>query len=115
MNGHTLEGFQTQFKDVKEQAEKAGRAGQVKFALNGFVIMRETEVEATQVVAEIQGKAIKEAVEAFGDLDKNAGPAVLRRAAYGLIQSLRTSSSTTAASRRSSSARRRRLPVGSCC
>ena len=73
MNGNTLEGFQTQIADVKERAAKHGREGQVKFALNGFVIARETEAEAIRVLQEIQGKANKEAVEAFGDAVKNAG------------------------------------------
>ena len=73
MNGNTLEGFQTQIADVKERAAKHGREGQVKFALNGFVIARETEAEAIRVLQEIQGKANKEAVEAFGDAVQNAG------------------------------------------
>jgi alkanesulfonate monooxygenase SsuD/methylene tetrahydromethanopterin reductase-like flavin-dependent oxidoreductase (luciferase family) len=45
----------------------------VKFAVNGFVIARETEEAAIQVLQEIQGKADKEAVKAFGDEVKNAG------------------------------------------
>lgn len=73
MNGNTLEGFQTQISDVKERAEKHGRAGEIKFALNGFVIARETEEEAIRVLEEIQGKANKEAVEAFADAVQNAG------------------------------------------
>ena len=73
MNGNTLEGFQTQIKDVKERAEREGRFKDVRFALNGFVIARETEEEAVRVLQEIQGKANKEAVEAFGDAVKNAG------------------------------------------
>lgn len=73
MNGNTLEGFQTQIKDVKERAEREGRLAEVKFAVNGFVIARETEEEAIRVLQEIQGKANVEAVEAFGDAVKNAG------------------------------------------
>lgn len=73
MNGNTLEGFQTQIADVKQRAEREGRIHQVKFALNGFVIARETEEEAVRVLQEIQGKANKEAVEAFGDAVKSAG------------------------------------------
>ena len=73
MNGNTLEGFQSQIKDVKERAEREGRLKDVKFALNGFVIARDTEEEAIRVLQEIQGKANKEAVEAFGDAVKNAG------------------------------------------
>ena len=73
MNGNTLEGFQTQIADVKERAEKCGRGGEVKFSLNAFVIARETEEEAIRVLQEIQGKANKEAVEAFASEVQNAG------------------------------------------
>ena len=68
-----LEGFQTQIADVRERAKREGRLDQVKFALNGFVIARATEAEAIDVLQEIQGKANKEAVEAFGDAVKSAG------------------------------------------
>jgi alkanesulfonate monooxygenase len=73
MNGNTLEGFQTQIKDVKERAEREGRLNEVKFAVNGFAIVRDTEEEAVRVLQEIQGKADKEAVQAFGNEVKNAG------------------------------------------
>lgn len=73
MNGNTLEGFQIQIADVKQRAEREGRGDVVKFALNGFIIARETEDEAIRVLQEIQGKANKEAVEAFGDAVKSAG------------------------------------------
>lgn len=73
MNGNTLEGFQEQIRDVKERAANAGRPGQVRFALNSFVIYRETEEEAIRVLEEIQGKADKEAVEGFRQQVQNAG------------------------------------------
>jgi len=73
MNGNTLEGFQTQIADVRRRAKEQGREGQVKFALNGFVICRDTEAEAHRVLAEIQGKADVEAVEGFREQVKNAG------------------------------------------
>ena len=73
MNGNTLEGFQSQIEDVKERATKNGREGQVRFALNAFVICRDTEEEAIQVLKEIQGKADKEAVEGFRQQVQNAG------------------------------------------
>ena len=79
MNGNTLEGFQTQINDVKERAKAYGRLEEVKFAVNGFVIVRETEAEAIRVLQEIQGKADKEAVEAFGDQVKNAGSSASNR------------------------------------
>lgn len=68
-----LEGFQTQIADVKERARREGRESHVKFALNGFVIARDTEEEAVQVLQEIQGKADKDAVNAFADQVRNAG------------------------------------------
>ncbi|KAF2089881.1 bacterial luciferase-like protein [Saccharata proteae CBS 121410] len=73
MNGNTLEGFITQIEDVKERAAKNGRAGKVGFALNGFVICRDTEEEAIRVLREIQGKADREAVEGFRQQVQNAG------------------------------------------
>ena len=73
INGNTLEGFQTQIADVRERAKKYGREGQVHFALNAFVICRETEEEAVQVLREIQGKADKDAVEGFRQQVQNAG------------------------------------------
>ncbi|KAI9711595.1 MAG: hypothetical protein M1812_007117 [Candelaria pacifica] len=73
MNGNTLEGFQEQIKDVRQRAEREGRLDKVKFAINGFVVVRDTEEEAIKVIQEIQGKANKEAVEAFGDAVKSAG------------------------------------------
>ncbi|EKD16922.1 uncharacterized protein L3040_006209 [Drepanopeziza brunnea f. sp. 'multigermtubi'] len=73
MNGNTLEGFQEQIADVRERARKVGREGDVRFAVNGFAIVKETEAEAIQLLSEIQGKADREAVEAFGDAVKQAG------------------------------------------
>ena len=73
MNGNTLEGFQTQIADVKDRATKTGRSSEIKFAVNAFVIARDTEEEAIRVLQEIQGKADKDAVEAFGAQVQNAG------------------------------------------
>ncbi|KAL8934797.1 MAG: hypothetical protein Q9216_005726 [Gyalolechia sp. 2 TL-2023] len=72
MNGNTLEGFQEQIKDVRKRAAANGRAGHVKFAVNGFIIARETEGEALEVLQEIQGKADKEAVDALAQQVKDA-------------------------------------------
>jgi alkanesulfonate monooxygenase len=80
MNGNTLEGFRTQISDVCERATKQGREGQVKFALNGFVICRDTEEEAVRVLQEIQGKADAEAVEGFRQQVMNAGAASKEKA-----------------------------------
>jgi alkanesulfonate monooxygenase len=73
MNRNTLEGFQEQIADVKRRARVVGREDQIHFAVNGFAIVKETEAEAHQLLAEIQGKADKEAVNAFGDAVKQAG------------------------------------------
>jgi alkanesulfonate monooxygenase SsuD/methylene tetrahydromethanopterin reductase-like flavin-dependent oxidoreductase (luciferase family) len=73
MNGNTLEGFQEQIADVKERARKLGREDEIHFAVNGFCIVKQTEEEAIELLAEIQGKADKEAVAAFGDAVKQAG------------------------------------------
>lgn len=73
MNGNTLEGFRKQIADVNARAEAHNRAGRVKFALNGFVICRETEAEAIRVLREIQGKADTDAVEGFRSQVANAG------------------------------------------
>ena len=46
---------------------------EVKFAVNAFVIVRDTEEEAVLTLQEIQGKADKDAVNAFRDQVQNAG------------------------------------------
>lgn len=71
MNGNDLDGFRTQIEDVKARAAKHNH--KVQFAVNGFVIVRDTEEEAVQVLREIQGKADTDAVEAFGEAVKQAG------------------------------------------
>lgn len=73
MNGNTLEGFQSQIADVSAKALRAGRQGQVRFAVNTFVICRETEEEAIRVLREIQGKVDVDAVEGFRQQVQNAG------------------------------------------
>jgi len=73
MNGNDLEGFRSQISDVKARAKKVGREQHVRFAVNSFVILRNTEEEAIQVLKEIQGKADTEAVEAFRDAVQQAG------------------------------------------
>ena len=70
---NTLEGFLEQIADVKERARKVGREDKVRFAVNGFAILKETEAEAIQLLQEIQGKADKDAVNAFGEAVKQAG------------------------------------------
>ncbi|RGP81318.1 methanesulfonate monooxygenase [Fusarium longipes] len=71
MNGNDIEGFRAQIEDVKARAAKNNH--EVRFAVNGFVIVRETEEQAVRVLEEIQGKADRDAVEAFGEAVKQAG------------------------------------------
>lgn len=73
MNGNTLEGFQEQIGAVRKHGEVHGRAGQGKFAVKGFIISRETEAEGIRVLQDMQGKADKEAVDAFAEQVKNGG------------------------------------------
>lgn len=73
MNGNNLEGFRDQVNDVKERAKKYGRKNEVRCAVNSFVIVGDTEEEAVRVLEEIQGKADKEAVDAFHDAAQQAG------------------------------------------
>ncbi|KAJ7431303.1 alkanesulfonate monooxygenase, partial [Mycena galericulata] len=79
MNGNTLQGFIKQIEDVQERARANGRAGQVRFAINGFVICRDTEAEAVSVLQEIQGNADAEAVDGFRQQVQNAGAATSER------------------------------------
>lgn len=68
-----LEGFQSQIADVKSRAKREGRENVVQFALNAFVIVRETEAEAISVLTAIQKGADADAVNAFRDQVQNAG------------------------------------------
>ena len=71
MNGNTLDGFKAQIEEVRALAEKEGRT--VKFAVNGFAIVRETEEEAVDVLRAIVSQADVEAVEGFRQAVKEAG------------------------------------------
>ncbi|MDC3412132.1 dimethyl sulfone monooxygenase SfnG [Aquibacillus sp. 3ASR75-11] len=71
MNGNTLEGFKKQIDEVRALAAKEGRT--VKFAANGFAIVRDTEEEAVQLLRDIVSDADVEAVEGFRGAVKEAG------------------------------------------
>ncbi|KAF2112747.1 putative Alkanesulfonate monooxygenase [Lophiotrema nucula] len=73
MNGNDLYGFRDQIQDVKARAKKIRRENKVRFAVNGFVLVRDTEEDAGHVLQEIQGKADQEAVDAFRDAVQQAG------------------------------------------
>ena len=72
-NGNTPEGHAAQIADLKAKAAQNGHS--VKIGVNAFIIARETEQEAQEVLNEIIEKANPEAVNAFGHEVKNAGKA----------------------------------------
>ncbi len=73
MNGNSLENLKKQIDHVKSLAESNGR--NIQFGVNGFVIVRDTEEEAKQVLKDIVLHADKEAVEGFESQVKFAGKA----------------------------------------
>ncbi|WP_159887426.1 dimethylsulfone monooxygenase SfnG [Paenibacillus puerhi] len=73
MNGNTIDGFRAQIDDLKRQAAAQNR--ELKFGANAFVIVRDTEEEARQVLRDIIDYADPEAVEGFRSQVKFAGQA----------------------------------------
>ena len=71
MNGNTIEGVREQIQEVSALAREEQR--KLKFGLNAFIIVRDTEKEAHDVLREIIAQADKEAVEGFGEAVKQAG------------------------------------------
>ncbi|MGE7781018.1 dimethylsulfone monooxygenase SfnG [Peribacillus sp. NPDC097264] len=72
MNGGTLEKIKEQIEEVKA-LRKANGEGDIQFGVNGFVIVRDTEEEAKQVLRDIVENADREAVEGFKKSVKTAG------------------------------------------
>lgn len=70
-NGAEPETIAEQVREVREHAESAGR--EVKIAVNGFVILEDTEKEAKERLREIVAGANTEAVDAFRQSVKEAG------------------------------------------
>ncbi|WP_408898446.1 dimethylsulfone monooxygenase SfnG [Nocardioides sp. R1-1] len=70
-NGNTPEGIAEQIRDVSDVATVHGRS--VRFGVNGFLIGRDTESEARDVLREIVDKADRQAVEGFGSAVRQAG------------------------------------------
>ncbi|GAA3439458.1 dimethylsulfone monooxygenase SfnG [Kutzneria kofuensis] len=70
-NGKDFDGITEQIGEVNATAKQHGR--RVRFGLNGFLIARDTEAEAKEVLREIVAKADVEAVEGFGSAVKQAG------------------------------------------
>lgn len=71
MNGKDFDGVTEQIAEVSSVAATHGR--RVRFGLNGFVVARDTEAEAREVLREIVAKADREAVDGFGAAVKQAG------------------------------------------
>ena len=71
MNGNTPEGHKAQIDEITTNAAALGR--KVKFGANAFIIARETEREAHDVLREIIERADVEAVHGFGEAVKQAG------------------------------------------
>jgi FMNH2-dependent dimethyl sulfone monooxygenase len=72
-NGNTVQGIKAQVDDIHAKAHENDH--RVKIGVNGFLIARETEAEARDVLDEIIEKANPEAVNAFGHEVKQAGKA----------------------------------------
>ncbi|MBV9491009.1 MAG: dimethyl sulfone monooxygenase SfnG [Verrucomicrobia bacterium] len=72
-NGNSVEGIKAQVDDIRRKAADNGH--RVRIGVNAFIIARDTEAEAREVLAEIIAKADPEAVNAFGDAVKQAGKA----------------------------------------
>ncbi|WP_328606638.1 dimethyl sulfone monooxygenase SfnG [Amycolatopsis sp. NBC_00345] len=70
-NGKDFDGFTEQVEEVNGYAAENDHS--VRFGLNGFVIARETESEAKDVLREIVAKANVDAVEGFRSAVKQAG------------------------------------------
>ncbi len=70
-NGKDFGALTDQVVEVRDHARDAGR--EVKFGLNGFIIARDTEKEAKEVLREIIAKANKPAVEGFRGAVQQAG------------------------------------------
>ncbi|MUT64788.1 dimethylsulfone monooxygenase SfnG [Paenibacillus sp. NEAU-GSW1] len=73
MNGNTIDGFRAQIEDVSRLAAAQNR--KLSFGVNAFVIVRDTEEEARQVLRDIIDYADPEAVEGFRSQVQFAGKA----------------------------------------
>lgn len=71
MNGNSVEGIKEQIDEIKAIAREQGRT--VKFGLNGFIILRDTEEEAHAQLQDIVAHADPKIVNAFGEQVKQAG------------------------------------------
>lgn len=72
-NGKDFDGFTEQYDEVTRIAAEHGR--RVKFGLNGFAIIRDTEAEAQEQLREIIAQADVASVEGFRESVQQAGAA----------------------------------------
>ena len=72
-NGNTPAELKKQIDDIREKAKLNHHS--VKIGVNAFIIARDTEEEAKQVLQDIIDGANVEAVNAFGDATREAGAA----------------------------------------
>lgn len=77
MNGNSPEGVAEQVAEVGGYARDAGRG--IRFGLNGFGVVRDTEAEAVAVVDDIVAHADVEKVNGFGEAVKEAGQSAADR------------------------------------
>jgi FMNH2-dependent dimethyl sulfone monooxygenase len=77
MNGSGFDSVVEQVAEVSGYARNAGR--RVRFGLNGFVVVRDTEAEAVAVVEEIIAKADADKVRDFGEAVRAAGQSAADR------------------------------------
>ncbi len=73
MNGNTIDGVREQVQEITALSEQEGRSTLPKFGLNAFILVRDTEEEAHDVLREIIAQADHEAVKGFGEAVKHAG------------------------------------------
>ncbi|GAA5871101.1 hypothetical protein JCM1840_007590 [Sporobolomyces johnsonii] len=74
LNGQkTIADFRELIEDTKRRAVDEGREGQVRFGVNAFVIVRDTEEEALEVWRSIVGNADVDAVKALQKEVQQAG------------------------------------------
>lgn len=71
MNGNSVEAVKEQIDEISAIARQQGRS--VKFGLNGFVILRDTEAEAYAQLEDIIANADPKIVNGFGEQVKQAG------------------------------------------
>jgi FMNH2-dependent dimethyl sulfone monooxygenase len=75
INGGSVEHIAALIADVRRRAARYGRENEIRFAMNAFVIARDTQAEAEQTLREIIKQANVEAVAGFGEAVKEAGQA----------------------------------------